>query len=139
VLPPIEYAKLLGERIDQHQVDVWLVNTGWSGGPYGVGERMDIEVTRAIVRAALAGTLRTIPTRHDAIFNLEVPLRCPDVPDEVLDPRRTWADPALYELQAAKLAEMFRTNFNRFVDQVPAEIVTAGPQKPVPNPLSRDR
>jgi phosphoenolpyruvate carboxykinase (ATP) len=128
VLPPIEYAKLLGERIAQHQVDVWLVNTGWSGGPYGEGERMDIGYTRAMIRAALTGSLRTIATRHDDFFNLEVPTSCPEVPDEILDPRRTWSDAAKYDAQAAKLAEMFRANFARFADQVPAEIAAAGPQ-----------
>lgn len=128
VLPPVKYAELLGERIAKHKVDVWLVNTGWSGGPYGVGKRMDIAFTRAMIRAALAGTLRQVPTRHDEIFNLEVPLSCPDVPSEVLEPRQTWADPALYDRYAARLAEMFHTNFSRFAGQVPDEIAAAGPQ-----------
>jgi phosphoenolpyruvate carboxykinase (ATP) len=128
VLPPIEYAKLLGERIAKHKVDVWLVNTGWSGGPYGVGKRMDIAHTRAMVRAALSGELRQVPTRHDALFNLEVPVSCPNVPSEVLEPRRTWADPAKYDQYALKLAAMFRANFSRFVDAVPAEVAAAGPQ-----------
>jgi phosphoenolpyruvate carboxykinase (ATP) len=128
VLPPLAYAKLLGERIAQHQVDVWLLNTGWSGGPYGVGKRMDIDFTRAMIRAALSGSLRAVPTRHDEVFNLEVPISCPDVPNEVLDPRGTWADLARYDRQAAKLAEMFRANFARFAGQVPAEIADAGPQ-----------
>jgi phosphoenolpyruvate carboxykinase (ATP) len=128
VLPPIEYAKLLGERIAKHKVDVWLVNTGWSGGPYGVGKRMDIAHTRATVRAALSGELRQVPTRHDALFNLEVPVSCPNVPSEVLEPRRTWADPAKYDQYALKLAAMFRANFSRFVDAVPAEVAAAGPQ-----------
>jgi phosphoenolpyruvate carboxykinase (ATP) len=128
VLPPIKYAELLGERIAKYNVDVWLVNTGWSGGPYGVGKRMAIAYTRAMVRAALAGTLRQIPTRHDAIFNLEVPISCPEVPSEALDPRSTWSDPAKYDQYATKLAEMFYQNFNRFADQVPAEVAAAGPQ-----------
>jgi phosphoenolpyruvate carboxykinase (ATP) len=128
VLPPIEYAKLLGERIAKHNVDVWLVNTGWSGGPYGEGKRMDISFTRAMIRATLSGTLRQVPTRHDDLFNLEVPISCPDVPSDVLEPRRTWADPAKYDQYAAKLAEMFRTNFSRFVDQVPPEVAAAGPE-----------
>jgi phosphoenolpyruvate carboxykinase (ATP) len=127
VLPPIEYAKLLGERIAKHMVDVWLVNTGWSGGPYGVGKRMEIAFTRAMIRAALSGTLRQVPTRHDDIFNLEVPTHCPDVPEQVLEPRRTWADPAKYDQYAAKLAEMFRINFSRFVQDVPTEVAAAGP------------
>jgi phosphoenolpyruvate carboxykinase (ATP) len=128
VLPPIAYAKLLGERIAKHNVDVWLVNTGWSGGPYGVGKRMEISYTRAMVRAALSGALRQVPTRHDELFNLEVPISCPDVPNEALDPKRTWSDPTKYDQYAAKLAEMFRANFSRFVDEVPAEVAAAGPQ-----------
>jgi phosphoenolpyruvate carboxykinase (ATP) len=128
VLPPIEYARLLGERITQHNVDVWLINTGWSGGPYGVGQRMDIAHTRAIVRAVLSGSLRQVPTRHAALFNLEVPLSCPGVPSEALDPRSTWADSAKYDQYAVKLAEMFQANFSRFVSQVPPEVVAAGPQ-----------
>jgi phosphoenolpyruvate carboxykinase (ATP) len=128
VLPPIEYAKLLGERIAKHNVDVWLVNTGWSGGPYGVGKRMDIHFTRAMIRAALSGALRQVPTRHDELFNLEVPLSCPDVPNEVLDPRRTWTDPAKYDDYANKLAGMFQLNFKRFAGQVAPEVAAAGPQ-----------
>lgn len=128
VLPPIEYAKLLGERIAKHNVDVWLVNTGWSGGPYGVGKRMEIAYTRAMIRAALGGTLRQMPMRHDAIFNLAVPTRCPDVPENILDPRRTWTDAAQYDEQAAKLATMFHANFSRFSKQVPDEVAEAGPQ-----------
>jgi phosphoenolpyruvate carboxykinase (ATP) len=128
VQPPIAYAKLLGERIARHNVDVWLVNTGWSGGPYGQGRRMNIAQTRAMVAAALDGTLRSVPTRHDPVFNVEVPVSCPDVPNEVLDPRLTWADPVAYDVQAAKLAEMFQQNFQRFAGQVPAAITQAGPQ-----------
>jgi phosphoenolpyruvate carboxykinase (ATP) len=127
VLSPIAYAKLLGERIAKHNVDVWLVNTGWSGGPYGVGKRMEIAFTRAMIRAALSGTLRQVPTRHDDIFNLEVPIHCPNVPEHVLEPRRTWADPVKYDQYAAKLAEMFRINFSRFEKDVPAEVAAAGP------------
>ncbi len=128
ILPAVEYAKLLGQRIDEHQVDVWLVNTGWSGGPYGVGKRMNISFTRSMIQAALDGTLRTAPTRRDEIFNLEVPISCPGVSSEVLDPRRTWANPTEYDLQAAKLAEMFRQNFARFSNEVPKEVIAGGPQ-----------
>jgi phosphoenolpyruvate carboxykinase (ATP) len=128
VLPPIKYAQLLGERIANHNVDVWLVNTGWSGGPYGVGKRMDIAFTRAMIRATLSGALRQVPTRHDDLFNLEVPITCPHVPNDVLDPRRTWADSVKYDIYADKLAEMFRANFSRFENQVPAEVAAAGPQ-----------
>ena len=128
VQAPIVYAKLLGERVAQHGADVWLVNTGWSGGPYGVGQRMNISYTRAMVTAALDGALRTMPTRRDAQFNLAVPTACPGVPSDVLDPRSTWADVAAYDAQAAKLASMFEHNFKRFAGQVPDEIAAAGPQ-----------
>ena len=124
---PIVYAQLLGERIAKHNVDVWLVNTGWSGGPYGVGKRMNIGHTRALIHAALSGTLREVPTRHDALFNLEVPTSCSDVPTEILDPRNTWSDPAAYDAQARKVAQMFRENFERFSGEVPAELAEAGP------------
>jgi phosphoenolpyruvate carboxykinase (ATP) len=129
VQQPIVYAQLLGERIAKHRADVWLVNTGWSGGPYGVGKRMNIGHTRAMVRAALDGSLREVSTRHDAVFNVDVPVSCPDVPGEVLDPRRTWADPVAYDRQAAKLGELFRRNFARFAGQVPAALAEAGPQQ----------
>lgn len=125
---PTVYAKLLGERIAQHKVDVWLVNTGWSGGPYGVGKRMNIGYTRAMVRAVLEGALSDVPTRHDAYFNLSVPRHCPGVPDAVLDPRRTWSDAAAYDAQAAKLAAMFEKNFKRFADEVDPAVIAAGPQ-----------
>lgn len=125
---PIVYAQLLGEKIRDHVCDVWLVNTGWSGGTYGVGSRMDIHHTRAIIHAAIDGTLRHAPMRHDALFNLSVPLSCPNVPDEVLDPRRTWADPVAYDEQAAKVATLFAENFARFRGKVPTEIALAGPQ-----------
>lgn len=125
---PIVYAKLLGEKIKKHACDVWLVNTGWSGGAYGVGKRMDIQHTRAIVHAALDGTLRDAPARHDSTFNLAVPEICPNVPANVLNPRNTWRDPAAYDEQAAKVAQLFYDNFSRFAGQTPAEIAAAGPQ-----------
>lgn len=128
VQPPIAYAQLLGERIAEHNVDVWLVNTGWSGGPYGVGKRMNIGHTRAMINAALDGNLRGVEMRYDSVFNVSVPTSCPGVPNEVLDPRNTWEDKAAYDLQATKLAEMFRQNFKRFANEVPVEIVEAGPQ-----------
>lgn len=134
---PIVYAQLLGEKIEQHTCDVWLVNTGWSGGPYGVGQRMDIHHTRAIVHAALDGRLREVPTRQDPYFNLAVPVRCPSVPEGVLDPRSTWRDAAAYDAQAHKVAELFYSNFQRFAGQVPPEIAAAGPQKPGPSPAGK--
>ncbi len=126
-LPPSRYAQMLGERIDRHLAQVWLVNTGWTGGPHGVGTRMKIKYTRAMIRAALAGALDGGYER-DPIFNLDVPLFVPDVPQEVLRPRTTWADPAAYDRQAQALARMFVSNFATFAPSVSAEVVAAGPR-----------
>lgn len=106
-LPPKRYAELLGEKIKMHGADVWLVNTGWSGGPYGVGERMKIAFTRAMIAAALDGTLRNAKFVPDPVFGLMVPKSCPNVPDEVLLPRNMWADPAAYDEKARELKAMF--------------------------------
>lgn len=127
-LSPSVYAKLLGEKIETHGADIWLVNTGWSGGPYGVGHRMSIAHTRAIVRAVLAGALADVPTRIDPIFGVAVPTACPDVPPEVLDPRSTWSDPRAYDAQARKLAAMFTANFKVFADDVSEDVQAAGPR-----------
>jgi phosphoenolpyruvate carboxykinase (ATP) len=127
-LRPDVYAKLLGERIAQHGARVWLVNTGWSGGPYGTGQRMQIGFTRAIVRAALSGALDAVTFVRDPIFNVDVPTSCPDVPPDILQPRTTWADPAAYDEQAARLASMFRENFTSFEDRVSADVREAGPK-----------
>jgi phosphoenolpyruvate carboxykinase (ATP) len=127
-LNPNVYAAMLGEKIARHQARVWLVNTGWSGGPYGVGSRMRIGLTRAMIAAALAGELDRVSYRTHPIFNLDVPATCPGVPDGVLDPRGTWSDPQAYDEQARKLAQMFADNFKAFEDDVPASVVAAGPQ-----------
>ena len=127
-LSPTVYANLLGEKLAQHKVKVWLVNTGWSGGPYGVGQRIPIAHTRAMVQAALSGALDTVPTTPDPNFGVAVPSRCPNVPTEVLNPRHTWADHAAYDVQARKLAGMFTENFKAFVDQVPPAVRVAGPR-----------
>lgn len=126
-LSPIVYARLLGERIQKHKSDVWLVNTGWTGGPYGEGERMKIAYTRAMITAALDGSLHDIQTRIDPVFGLAVPESCPGVPQEVLDPRQTWADTERYDAQASKLAKMFRDNFAHFAADVPPAVQEAGP------------
>src|SRR5438093_927020 len=122
------YASLLGKRIARHGVQCWLVNTGWTGGPYGAGQRMRLAHTRAMVRAALAGTLDRIPTTPDPVFGLEVPLQVPGVPGEMLLPRGTWSDPAGYDAQATRLARMFRENFEQFQDQVHHAVREAGPR-----------
>ena len=126
-LHPRRYAELLGERIKTHGAKVWLINTGWSGGPYGIGKRLDIPHTRAMVNAALDGKLDDVPTWTDPVFGVEVPESCPGVPPEVLRPKETWSDPAAYDAQAAKLAGMFHENFRTYADDVSEQIRAAGP------------
>src|SRR5438445_2001501 len=125
-LHPSTYAAPLGEKIARHGVQGWLLNTGWSGGPYGVGQRMRLGLTRAMVRAALAGKLDRIPTAAEPVFGLGVPLHVPGVPEDVLLPRATWRDPAAYDAQATQLAQMFRQHFQQFQDQVHAAVREAG-------------
>ncbi len=127
-LNPNVYARGLGERIAQHQARVWLVNTGWSGGPYGVGSRMKIAYTRAMIRAALSGALDTVSYQRHPVFNLDMPTSCPDVPTAVLDPRGTWQDTSAYDAQATKLAKMFVANFESFTADVDPAVIAAGPR-----------
>jgi phosphoenolpyruvate carboxykinase (ATP) len=128
-LHPHVYADMLGARIAQHGVQCWLVNTGWTGGSYGTGQRMRLSHTRAMVRAALSGRLDRVPVRREPVFGLEVPQHVPGgVPDDVLDPRRTWSDPAAYDAQAARLAGLFRKNFEQFAERVHGAVREAGPQ-----------
>jgi phosphoenolpyruvate carboxykinase (ATP) len=127
-LPPTVYAKMLGERIAEHRVVCWLVNTGWTGGPYGVGHRMSLKHTRAMIRAALSGELDNVPTRREPVFGLEVPQHVSGVPDQVLDARKTWKDAGAYDVQAQKLTGLFRKNFEQFADAVPAAVREAGPK-----------
>lgn len=110
-LPPVTYANLLGEKIKKHSADVWLINTGWSGGPYGTGSRIKLPVTRAIVRGILNGDLKNTPTEKDPIFNFEIPKSCPNVSSEILFPKNTWSDKARYEAKAKELAKLFEENF----------------------------
>jgi phosphoenolpyruvate carboxykinase (ATP) len=119
---------MLVERLARWDVPVWLVNTGWTGGPYGVGQRMNINHTRAMVRAALKGQLRDVPTSVDPRFGLAVPDTCPDVPSEFLQPRATWPDRDAYDQAAAKLARMFAANFEVYANNVSAGIRAAGPR-----------
>ena len=119
---------MLGEKIARHEARVWLVNTGWSGGPYGVGKRMKLGYTRSMVRAALAGQLDQVPTQTDERFGLAVPTLVPGVPAEVMRPRDTWSDGAAYDAQARKLAEMFRKNFEKFGSNIAPAIADAGPK-----------
>jgi phosphoenolpyruvate carboxykinase (ATP) len=124
---PTKYAEMLGRRIDAHGCRVWLVNTGWSGGPYGVGTRMSLTYTRSMVHAILDGALDDVATREDPVFGLAVPTAVRNVPAEVLDPRGTWPDPAAYDAQAQKLAAMFRENFTK-VGPTARSLQAAGPR-----------
>lgn len=127
-LHPQRYARLLGDKIRRHGCRVWLINTGWTGGPYGVGRRVPIPYTRAMVNAVLEGRLDSVPTRPDPVFKVEVPESCPDVPVELLFPRETWSDTGAYDAQARKLATMFRENFEKYAREVAPEITAAGPE-----------
>lgn len=126
-LRPEVYSKLLGKRVAEHAANVWLVSTGWSGGPYGTGSRIPIKYTRAIVQAALDGALDNVAYARDPIFGVQVPQSCLGVPSEVLNPRATWADKAAYDAQAQKLAGMFKRNFEQFSEHVAQEVRDAGP------------
>ena len=125
-LPPKVYAKMLGERLKQHGAQCWLVNTGWSGGGYGIGKRMSLPYTRAMVRAAVDGRLLKTDYEVEKAFGLSIPKSCPDVPAELLNPRNVWADKAAYDKQAAALSEKFAANIAKF--DVPENIKAAGPK-----------
>ena len=112
--------------------DVWLVNTGWTGGPHGVGERISIAHSRAVVRSALAGELDAVETVEDPVFGFAIPTSCPGVPAEVLQPRQTWADPAAYDEAARSLARLFADNFEQFADATPESVLAAGPSVTAP-------
>jgi phosphoenolpyruvate carboxykinase (ATP) len=124
---PGVYAELLRERMAKHAATCWLVNTGWSGGPYGEGQRMKIAHTRAMVRAALNGSLADVPTEADPFFGVHVPTACPDVPPEVLKPRDTWRDKQAYDEKAQHLAALFHKNFAQFSGGVSDEVKASGP------------
>jgi len=127
-LRPSIYGKLLGEKINRHNVDCWLVNTGWIGGPYGVGKRISIAHTRAIISAILEGKLKHVETKEDPIFNINVPTTCEGVPHDVLIPRNTWNDVNAYDDKARNLAGMFRKNFEEFDFNISDDIKQAGPK-----------
>ena len=124
--PAAVYAKVLGEKITQHNTVVYLVNTGWSGGPYGVGKRIKIKYSRAMVTAAINGSLNIVKYKHDDLFNLDITTEVPEVPSDILDPKNTWTDKDSYDLSAKKLAQMFVENFKKFQNVAP-EIIAAGP------------
>jgi len=123
---PTEYGKMLAERVARHKAQCWLVNTGWSGGAYGVGERMKIAHTRALVRAALAGTLKDVPVRKEPFFGLMVPESCGDIPVNVLNPRMTWSDKKAYDETARHLSGRFEKNFKQYEPHVGQDVKAAG-------------
>jgi phosphoenolpyruvate carboxykinase (ATP) len=128
VLQPARYAELLAAKMKQHQADVWLVNTGWSGGSAGTGARMKLKITRGIIDAIHSGELARAPMRTDPVFGLAIPTACPGVPQEILVPRNTWKDAAAYEAAARRLAELFRENFRKYAKDASSEVQAAGPK-----------
>jgi len=132
VWPPTKYAEMLGERLRSHGSQVWLVNTGWTAGPYGVGHRMKLAHTREMIHAALNGRLDRASMEKDPIFGLWIPTTVPGVPSDVLNPRDTWSDKGAYDAQAKKLAGMFQENFEKFT-AVSGAIREAGPHHGIPS------
>ncbi len=126
--PPAVYARLLGEKLDRHGAAVWLVNTGWTGGPYGEGHRMPIQATRRLLHAALAGELDGVDYRTDEVFGFDVPVHVPGVERSLLDPRSTWRNPEAYDAKAAGLAGMFVANFEKFAADAGEAVSQAGPR-----------
>jgi phosphoenolpyruvate carboxykinase (ATP) len=127
-LPPNTYATMLAERMREHDARCYLVNTGWTGGPYGTGSRIDINETRAMVRAAVTGKLDGVETWEHPVFGLHVPKEVPGVTPEVLDPKGTWSDKGAYDRRARELAHLFAENFKKFEDEVDEEVKEVGPK-----------
>ncbi len=127
-LHPTRYAEMLAERLRRHRSDVWLINTGWTGGPYGQGRRIELRYTRAMVRAALSGALAKVPSTPDPLFGVLVPHNCQGVPEELLQPRNTWKNHAEYDARSRRLAELFQANFKNYAAQVPEAVRQAGPR-----------
>jgi phosphoenolpyruvate carboxykinase (ATP) len=125
---PTVYAGLLGEKLDEHGAGVWLINTGWTGGPFGEGHRMPIQATRALLAAVLSGELGEVEFRTDPVFGFQVPLHAPGVDESLLDPRSTWSDPEAYDRKARELARMFAENFAEKHADAPAEVAAAAPK-----------
>jgi phosphoenolpyruvate carboxykinase (ATP) len=126
-LSPLTYAKLLGEKLEKHNTNVFLINTGWSGGPYGVGCRMKLAYTRAMVTAAIEGQLNEVAYELDSIFNVYIPTECPGVSQELLNPIHTWQDKDAYLCKAQELARLFNQNISKFGNSIPIEVISAGP------------
>jgi phosphoenolpyruvate carboxykinase (ATP) len=126
-LHPSVYAEMLGKKMREHNVNVWMLNTGWIGGAYGTGSRIQLKYTRAMVHAALNGSLNRAEYEKHPIFGMMIPCTCPDVPEALLNPRNTWADKKGYDDQARMLAGLFVQNFKEFADKVSPEILSASP------------
>ena len=127
-LHPTRYAELLGKKMESSQVNVWLVNTGWSGGPYGVGSRLSLKYTRSLITAALEGKLENVEYKNHEVFGLAMPTECDDVPSEILSPRNTWEDKSAYDLKANELAQAFNNNFNKYSDFANQEMLDSAPK-----------
>ena len=125
---PYKYAELLKRKIERYGVKCWLVNTGWVGGPYGIGKRISIKYTRALLNAALTGKLDSVKFKKDPVFGFDVPMTCPNVPDDVLDPSSSWSDKKEYDKKYQQLAQRFIENFGKFTEGTPQEVVDAGPK-----------
>ena len=126
-LNPVAYANLLGKKLEEHDVNVWLVNTGWTGGPYGTGKRMRLKYTRAMITAAINGELDNVQYRAHTQFDLQMPVICSGVPDNILNPRNTWQDREDYDEKASELAQEFCRNFEKYAGYCDTQIVNAGP------------
>ena len=122
---------MLGERMKKHNVNIWLINTGWSGGVYGVGSRMKLKYTRSMITAALEGKLDAVDFENHPVFGLAMPTSCPDVPTDILSPRSTWSDTNAYDTKANELAEAFVKNFEKYAEGANAEILAAAPKTSV--------
>ncbi|MFB6307297.1 MAG: phosphoenolpyruvate carboxykinase (ATP), partial [Flavobacteriales bacterium] len=127
-LHPTKYAEMLGEKMKKHNVNIWLINTGWSGGPYGIGKRIDLKYTRAMISAALKGQLEDVEYKTHEVFGLHMPASCPEVPDEILSPKNTWEDKEKYDKKSSELGKAFIENFDRFRDFANDEILEAEPK-----------
>jgi phosphoenolpyruvate carboxykinase (ATP) len=126
-LHPGRYAEMLGKKIRQHHVSIWLVNTGWTGGSFGKGRRIALTHTRSMITAVLEGQLHDVPFNKHDVFGIEIPERCPGVPESILDPRNAWQDKSAYDTAARQLAILFRNNFEKYADGVDAAVLAAAP------------
>lgn len=126
-LHPGKYADLLGEKMEKNNANVWLINTGWTGGPYGIGHRMKLSLTRAMITAALEGKLNNVEYTRDPVFGFSIPNSVPNVPGEILIPKNTWSDPHAYDEKVKFLAGLFVKNFERYARGVSEEVLKAKP------------